>query len=283
MSSHLHISRGNFNGGYGVAVAQELVELLVWVQLPVVTPKCKEIRMNYLSKLLSKETVAEGTMAFYFEKPEGFGWKAGQSIDLTLVNPTETDGEGNMRAYSIASAPYEKNIMITTRMRDTAFKRVLKNAEVGLPVEIAGPFGDFTLHLKESRPAIMLVGGIGITPFFSMIKNATEKKLPHKIFLFYSNRRPEDTAFLKELKDLETKNQNFTFIPTMTAMEKSKVSWGGETGYITKEMIEKYVPEKENAMYYSAGPQEMVVAMRKILSEMNISDDDIRTEEFPGY
>jgi ferredoxin-NADP reductase len=239
--------------------------------------------MKYSSTLLSKETVAEGTMAFHFTKPEGFEWKAGQSIDLTLVNPSETDAEGNTRAFSIASALHETDIVIATRMRDTAFKRVLKNAEPGLLVEIAGPFGSFALHQKESLPAIMLVGGIGITPFMSMIKSATEKKLPHKIFLFYSNRRPEDTAFLDELKKLQTVNQNFVFIPTMTNMEKSAESWEGETGYINREMIERHVSDRGDAVYYSAGPAPMVAAMRKTLAEMGVSDDDIRTEEFSGY
>jgi len=239
--------------------------------------------MNYTSELISKEMIAEGTMAFYFRKPEGFTWKAGQSIDLTLVNPPETDAEGNTRAFSIAAAPHEPHLMIATRMRDTAFKRVLKNAEIGLPVEIAGPFGSFTLHQKESRPAIMLVGGIGITPFYSMIKDAAERKLPHKIYLFYSNRRPEDTAFFEQLSDIEKINSNFVFIPTMTNMEKSSVSWDGEKGFITRDMIEKYVSNRTDALYYSAGPQPMVAAMRKILSEMGVSDDDIRTEEFTGY
>lgn len=239
--------------------------------------------MNYKTNLISKETVAEGTMTFHFKKPEGFEWKAGQSIDLTLINPPETDAEGNTRAYSIASAPSEENITIATRMRDSAFKRTLKNVEAGLEVEMAGPFGSFTLHQKENRPAVMLVGGIGITPFWSIIKDATEKKLPHKIFLFYSNRRPEDTVFLDELKKMQTENENFVFIPTMTSMEKSTQSWEGETGYINREMIEKYVADRNDAVYYSAGPQAMVAAMRKLLAEMGISDDDIRTEEFTGY
>lgn len=239
--------------------------------------------MKYTSTLLSKETIAEGTTAFHFAKPEGFEWKAGQSIDLTLVDPSETDAEGNTRAFSIASAPYETDIVIATRMRDTAFKRVLKNAEPGFPVEIAGPFGSFTLHQKESRPAIMLVGGIGITPFLSMIQDATEKKLPHKIFIFYSNRRPEDTAFLAQLGKLQAANQNFAFIPTMTDMEKSAKAWEGEKGYISREMIERHVPDRTDAVYYSAGPAPMVAAMRKTLAEMGVSDDDIRTEEFSGY
>jgi ferredoxin-NADP reductase len=152
-----------------------------------------------------------------------------------------------------------------------------------MKVEIAGPFGSFTLHEKSARPAIMLVGGIGITPFRSIVKDATEHSLPHNIYLFYSNRRPEDAAFLDELTGLQQKNQNFHFIPTMTEMEKSSRPWNGETGYITREMIERHVPNREDAVYYSAGPAMMVSAMRKIITDMGVSGDDFRTEEFIGY
>ena len=239
--------------------------------------------MKFTSHLISKQQIAEGTMAFHFEKPAGVQFKAGQTVDITIPNPHETDVEGNIRTFSNVAAPNEQDIIIATRMRDTAFKRNLKNAELGMPVEIEGPIGSFTLHQKETRPAIMLVGGIGITPFMSMIKDATEKHLPHKIFLLYSNRRPEDTAFLEDLKKLATENSNFSFIPTMTDMDKSTTAWEGERGYISKEMIEKYVKDRTNAVYYSAGPQSMVTAMRTILHGMSVSDDDIRTEEFTGY
>src|SRR5580704_6423939 len=75
------------------------------------------------SKLIRREEVAEGTMAFHFEKPSGFTFKAGQSADVTLVDPPDTDAEGNTRTFSIASPPFENELVFTTRMRDTAFKR----------------------------------------------------------------------------------------------------------------------------------------------------------------
>ena len=238
--------------------------------------------MDYESELISKENIADGTMAFHFRKSEGFSFEAGQSIDLTLLNPPETDAEGNTRAFSIAAAPHEDELMIASRMRDTAFKRVLKSADIGLKVQITGPFGSFILHENSSRPAIMLVGGIGVTPFRSIIKEATQKKLPHKIYLFYSNRQPKDAPFLEELKNLEKINPNFKFIPTMTDVENID-SWDGEKGYIDEKMVDKYVPDRAGAIYYSAGPQKMVFAMRTMLNTAGISNDDIRTEEFSGY
>jgi ferredoxin-NADP reductase len=85
--------------------------------------------------------VAEGTMAFHFEKPSGFDFKPGQSADLTLTNPPETDSEGNTRTFSIASAPFEDQLMFTTLMRDTAFKRSLKKVPLGTAVKMNSPMG----------------------------------------------------------------------------------------------------------------------------------------------
>lgn len=238
--------------------------------------------MEYTTTLISKKEIANGTMEFSFKKPDGFSFKAGQSVDITIPNPPETDKEGDTRAFSIAASPSEENIFIATRMRDTAFKRVLREADEGLEVEIKGPFGSFTLHQNEARPAIFLVGGIGITPFRSIIKDATERELPHKLFLFYSNRTPEDAAYFKELEALNGRNPNLTVVNTMTALDDAD-AWEGERGYIDMDMVSKYVPQKENAVYYSAGPMAMVSSMRKFLEESGVSDDDIRTEEFAGY
>ena len=123
----------------------------------------------FMAKLKSREEVAQGTMAFHFEKPAGWTFKAGQFIDITLLDPAETDTEGNTRGFSIASAPQEETLMVATRMRDTAFKRVLKTMPLGTAAKIEGPFGNLTLHNNATRPAVLLAGGIGITPFRSIL------------------------------------------------------------------------------------------------------------------
>jgi ferredoxin-NADP reductase len=155
--------------------------------------------------------------------------------------------------------------------------------EVGTEVELDAPYGSFTLHNDAEKPAVILAGGIGITPFYSIVKNATHNKLPHQIYLFYSNRRPEDTAFLAELTELAKENPNFHLIATMTEMDKSGQKWEGETGYIDANMVKKYVTDLTTPIYYLAGPASMVAAMRKLLTEMNVNEDNIRTEEFAGY
>src|SRR5579859_4048621 len=106
--------------------------------------------VGYESKLSSRVEVAEGTMAFHFEKPSGFKFKAGQFADVTLADPPETDGEGNTRTFSIASPPFENELVFTTRMRDTAFKRSLKKVPLATEVKINSAAGSFTLHKNRA-------------------------------------------------------------------------------------------------------------------------------------
>jgi ferredoxin-NADP reductase len=222
-------------------------------------------------------------MAFHFEKPNGFEFRAGQAIDITLVNPAETDSEGNTRGFSIVSAPSESDLTIATRMRNTAFKRCLKDFAAGTEVLIEGPFGSLTLHKNAEKPAVFLAGGIGITPFMSIIKDAAIKELPHRLFLFYSNRRPEDAPFLEELRSLHQKNHRFLAVPAMSQMERSLQPWAGETGHITAKMLSRHVESLQGPIFYIAGPPGMVAALRNMLSAAGVDEDDIRTEEFAGY
>ena len=237
----------------------------------------------HASRLLNRVEVAEGTIAFHFEKPTGFDFKPGQSADLTLPNPPETDAEGNVRTFSIASAPFEDQLMFATRMRDTAFKRSLKKMPLGTVVKMDSAMGSFTLHKNSAKPAVFLAGGIGVTPFSSIVRQADHDRAPHKLYLFYSNRRPEDAPFVEVLQNLEKTNPQFRFIATMTEMRRSKKTWNGETGRIDQEMLSKYLNELRGPIYYVAGPPASVSGMRKMLVASGVDEDDIRSDEFSGY
>lgn len=233
--------------------------------------------------LIRHEPVADETMEFHFAKPAGFNFVPGQFVELTLIDPPETDGEGNARAFSLVTAPSESELAIATRLRDTAFKRVFRQLKPGAKFLVDGPMSSFTLHRNTSKPAVFLAGGIGITPFHSIIKHVTENALPHKITLFFSNRRPEDAPFLKELQAITGKNPNFKLVATMTEMEKSSQPWNGETGLIDAPMLQRHLSSLNGPIFYVAGPPAMVTAMRAMLEKAQIDPDDIRTEEFDGY
>lgn len=237
---------------------------------------------SLILSLRHREAIADHTMAFHFGKPANFQFTAGQSLDLTLITPPQTDAEGNTRTFTIASAPQDDDIVIATRLRDTAFKRVLASVPIGTEVQAEGPEGSFTLQQDVSKPAVFLTGGIGITPFRSIIRDTVARKLAHPLWLFYSNHRPEDAAFLDELQRLADATSSLHFVPTMTDMAKSHRNWPGETGFIDREMIRHRVPLLA-PRYYLAGPPAMVTAMRKMLTDAEVKDADIQFEEFSGY
>ncbi len=116
-----------------------------------------------------------------------------------------------------------------------------------------------------------------------MVVHAARQKLPHRLFLFYSNRRPEDAPFLEELQALEKDNPRYTLIPSMSEMAKSHRPWTGETGFIDRAMLSRHLHGAEAPLYYLAGPPGMVKAMRAMLIEQPVSDGDIHAEEFSGY
>lgn len=236
---------------------------------------------TYLVKLVGREQLAEGTLAFRFDRPAGFNFKAGQAIVLELLDPPAGDGQ-KRRTFSLVSAPFESLLVIATRMRDTAFKRALNALPDGASMKLVGPIGQFTLA-DAARPAVFIAGGIGITPFMSMLRQAAGDHSPQRLLLLYSNRRPEDAAFLGELRELERQNGNFRLFATMTDMSNSARKWDGETGFVDADLIRRCAGELVAPVYYVVGPPAMVAAMQETLRGAGVVDEDIRSEEFYGY
>lgn len=233
-------------------------------------------------KIVDKREIANGTLEVVFEKPAELEFRAGQFADYTLIDPPETDDEGNTRGFSITAAPHEDYIGFATRLRDTAFKRVLKNLPIGSELKFDGPYGDFTLQKNESKPAVFIMGGIGVTPVRSIIAQATHDKTGHKITLLHSNKTPADAPFQDDFQALAEENPNFKFVPV--ASDDAPADFDGERGLINADLIKKYVADFDNTIFYLAGPPGMVKAMRHILvDELKADEDNIKTEEFDGY
>jgi ferredoxin-NADP reductase len=168
-------------------------------------------------------------------------------------------------------------------MRGSAFKRALRALPIGSPVGLQGPFGSLVLHNNRTRAAVFLAGGIGITPFMSILRQAANDQLRQRILLLYANRRPEDAAFLDELQQMERQNRNFRLVATMNEMGKSNQGWTGETRLIDADLIQRVTADLAAPIFYLAGPPTMVDALRRALGRAGIDDDDIRSEEFYGY
>jgi ferredoxin-NADP reductase len=150
-------------------------------------------------------------------------------------------------------------------------------------VQIEGPFGSMTLPQNSTRSLVMLAGGIGITPFLSMIRQAQHDNRAGEMFLFYSNRRLEDAPYFVELQQIAQNYPNLKFVPTMTDVTNSAQPWTGETGYITAEMLAKYLGDLNIPNFFIAGPPTMVFAIGQMLNKAGVIDDNVRTEDFAGY
>jgi ferredoxin-NADP reductase len=221
------------------------------------------------ARLLSVDKVADDAAAFTFEPHDPFTFEAGQTCDLTIPAPKYQDDKGSARTFSIVSSPAElPRLKFATRLTGSAFKRTLLEGAPDLEVDLDGPYGSFTLHKNTAKAAMLFAGGIGITPFHSIIKDATERKLAHKITLFYSNTSPSRAAFLADLEKWQKENPNFHLV-NMTMVDAN--------------LVKANFDVKSNAIAYVAGPPGFVGAVRSTLDSLGADPDNIRTEEFSGY
>ncbi len=234
--------------------------------------------------LTLKETRAETAEAttFFFVADTPVTYLPGQHIILRI--PIEhPDERGNIRTFTLSSSPTEQFFGITTKRGPSSFKQKLFSMPLGSIIEARGPAGSFILHEKETRPQVMLTGGIGITPVRSMLKYALDTHLSFPITLLYSNKVPEEIVFRKELESMATQLPNFTFVETITRPEETKEHWQGRVGRIDELMIREHAKDATNTLFYICGPKAMVDAMVTMLKTVAVLRTNILVEQFPGY
>jgi ferredoxin-NADP reductase len=245
------------------------------------------LNLKFQEKLSYKGT---DVMSFRFSRIDDHNYLNYRPGQFSVVDlGTKEDPKGPTRSFSIASSPTERDaILITTRIRDTPFKQKLSRLEEGTAVKITAPAGKFTLPQDHSKPLVFLSGGIGVTPFRSMIKYATDKQLPLKITMFDSNRNPLNILYKDEFDSCVKINENLRIIYTITE-EGEKIpssDWKGERGFIDEAMLAKYLTKDDlaNSIFYICGPPAMLNAMQQLLSkEIEVPQDRIKIEVFTGY
>ncbi len=231
-----------------------------------------------LGKIVNKEQVAENTLSVTFNTEEPVSFKPGQYVFINLPKLNYPDERGTRRQFSIVNSPNLPNILaITTRLSDSGFKKTLNELPIGSAVELGPIAGMFTLPENPTKPLVFIAGGIGITPFISMLSFIKEEKLPYTISLVYSNRNPPSTAFLKYLQQLTI--PNFKLILTMT----DDPDWTGEKRMINAEFIKEYFPNLNSYFYMVVGPPAMVEGVENALIEAGVLNENIKNENFTGY
>lgn len=221
--------------------------------------------------LKDKKQEAADTFSFIFNIPEGFIWKAGQFLKYKIEDPY-SDERGNQRFFTIASAPFEKEVRITTRFvpeGGSSFKKYLLNMKLGEIIEAEGPFGEFVMDDPDTE-SVFISGGIGITPFRAILLDLDYNNQPIKVNLLYAN-RDENFVFKDEPEKLRANYPNL------------QVHYFISPQRIDEQAIREKVADLQKPGFYVSGPEPMVEAMVKMLQEMGIKDDHLKRDYFPGY
>jgi len=242
-------------------------------------------KITHLITLTSRTEIARDTWLLRFEKPEGFAYRAGQHVRMSLLRPKTKDPAGNFRFWSFASAPFEPDLAFAIRMRPSPFKTDLMNLPVGRQVQVDmlknPPHGAFALD-DATTPAVFLAGGIGVVPAWSMIRQALHEGSPRPMTLFYSSRSREDAPFLDDLSALAARHPHFRFVPTLTG-GPPPADWDGGRGRITLAMIRRHVLATTPSKYYVSGLKDMVRDLDQALRQAGVPADAIQSEEFGSF
>lgn len=199
---------------------------------------------------------------------------------MTLPVLSFPDNRRGIRSLSIASAPYEDELVFAMRITDSGFKQTLKMMEMGSEVIITQAIGNFVLD-ESDRSVVFLIGGIGITPVRSILRQAVRDGSKRPFYLFYSNRRLEDASFSQEVQKFPT--LNYRCIDTLTNQEAADAcKWQEERGYICDRMLQKYIADDENPLYYIVGSPIFANAMIAMLTGMGVEKESVKQDPFTG-
>lgn len=234
--------------------------------------------MAYEVKVTRLIQATDTVYSLYFEKPAGFNFLPGQFINLEI--PVENpDNRGAKHNFSIASSPTDEYLMISFRRGVSSFKKAAVNLTPGTILKFVGPLGRFVLNEDPKVKAVMLSGGIGITPIHSMVKYTTVKNLSKEMLILYSNQRPVDVPFKQEMDHLDAKNRRIKIEYFFTRENNCT----GRIGRIDETAIKQLVPSFEGVEFYIVGPPQMVAGLRQLLKNLQVPDAQIKFEQFTGY
>ena len=240
-------------------------------------------RSSFMLPFTRQEKVANETYSFYFKRTEPFNFLPGQYITLHF-GEKDDDYDNLTHDFTIASSPLETNyIMITTKtISHSKFKGQLLSLNKGQKVRFSEPTGGF--YFQETvQNYVFLAGGIGITPFHSILTYISEKNLSTNATLFVSFSTSEDIVFYDKLNKIAEEHTNIQVIYTITRPEESESDWKSETGRITEKLIKKYVPNITLPRYLIVGADTMVAAVEEVINNMGVKDEQIQIENFTGY
>jgi len=255
----------------------ELAILIGNVFSYLVSPKAKLVL-----KLKEKVQIAPDIFDFVFEPVRKFAFAPGQYMEWTLGHEYP-DSRGNRRYFTLASSPNESNLRLGVKFYDqsSSYKRSMLAMEKDSEIVAGQLAGDFVLPRGINQKCVFIAGGIGVTPFRSMIQHLLDINQRRNITLFYINRLENEIVY----KDVLVKARQKLGIKTIyTLTDTSQISpnWKGKVGYMDKQMLRENVPDYKKCVFYISGPNAMVTSVCEMLIDAGVSRDHIKTDFFPG-
>ncbi|MEP7288669.1 MAG: RnfABCDGE type electron transport complex subunit D [Chloroflexota bacterium] len=256
----------------------ELAILMGNVFSYLVSPKAKLIL-----RLKDRIQTAPDTFDFIFTPNRKLSFAPGQYMEWTLGHD-HPDSRGNRRYFTLASSPTERDLILGVKFyrNSSSYKQSMLEMDRDSEIVAAQLTGDFVLPRDPKQRLVFIAGGIGITPFRSMIKYLLDTKQKRSITLFYANRTANEIVY-KDVFDRAQHELGIRTIYTLTDTNNIPAGWRGKTGYISAKMIKDEVPYYRNCVYYLSGPNSMVTSFEEALLKLGVAKDHIKTDFFPGF
>ena len=244
----------------------------------VVSPKAKLI-----SPLMEKRRIGADIFDFLFAPTNPLAFSPGQYMEWTLPHE-KTDSRGNRRYFTIASSPTENTVRLGVRFyqNGSSFKNALLSMQPNSKIVGAQISGDFTLPKDKKKKLVFLAGGIGVTPFRSMLKYLLDKNESRPIVMFYANKRMDEIVYVDVFNQAQ-RQLGVKMVYTLTDKAVSPQDWRGRIGRIDAAMIQQEVPDYKERTFYLSGPHAMVASYERVLRRMGIPEAQIKKDFFPGF
>ncbi|MCL5666301.1 MAG: RnfABCDGE type electron transport complex subunit D [Patescibacteria group bacterium] len=237
---------------------------------------------RYLLKLKEKKMAATGVYDFIFQKEKPFSFRPGQYMEWTLAN-NRPDSRGNRRYLTLASSPTETDALLGVKFypNPSGFKQELVKLKTGNGIIAAQLAGDFVLPDNPGQKLVFVAGGIGITPFRSMLKYLIDRQEHRPIIVLYSNRLAGEISYQNVLEEARQR-LNIKTVYALTDEKNVPKDWQGVRGHFNRDVVSKEIPDFKERTFLISGSHNMVEGFKKLLLNMGVKRRKIKTDFFPG-
>lgn len=244
----------------------------------LVSPKAKMVL-----HLKKKVQIAPSMYDFLFHPQQQLSFSPGQYMEWTLQHP-KTDSRGNRRYFTIASSPTERDLILGVKFYDdsSSFKKNMLEMDNSTPIVGGQLAGDFTLPKDTKQKLAFIAGGIGVTPFRSMLKYLVDTDQRRDIIMIYSNKLADEIVYT-DIFDKAQLQLGISTVYTLTDKNAVPHGWNGYVGRVDADMIKQLIPDYRERIFYLSGPKSMVDAFEKTLKGMGVHQNHIKTDFFPGF